>query len=196
MPLKTLVKVGNISNLSDARYCAGMGVEMLGFQVVEGQSNYLDSKTYQQIRGWVSVPSVVAELYGTNEKTDVKAIIEQYAPNFLEIDSLGFNAIKETNLPLILSLDEGTFISASNMVKALEERIAFIIIDSAASSLEFIKEMASKFSVLVKVGSESDIGIIEKINIKGIALNGNQEIKPGLKDYDHLAGVLEQLELD
>ena len=29
MPLKTFVKVGNITNLSDARYCAGMGVDML-----------------------------------------------------------------------------------------------------------------------------------------------------------------------
>ena len=35
MALKTFVKVGNISNLSDARYCAGMGAlaekpELLG----------------------------------------------------------------------------------------------------------------------------------------------------------------------
>ncbi len=31
MALKTIVKVGNITNLSDARYCAVMGVDMLGF---------------------------------------------------------------------------------------------------------------------------------------------------------------------
>ena len=33
--LKTLIKVSNINNLSDARYCAGMGVEMLGFSMDE-----------------------------------------------------------------------------------------------------------------------------------------------------------------
>ena len=33
--LKTLVKVSGIENLSDARYCAGMGVEFLGFPLAQ-----------------------------------------------------------------------------------------------------------------------------------------------------------------
>ena len=48
MPLKTIVKVGSITNLSDARYCAGMGVEMLGFNVVAGHESFIDAKKYQE----------------------------------------------------------------------------------------------------------------------------------------------------
>ena len=33
--LKTQVKVSSITNLSDARYCAGMGVDLLGFPIQE-----------------------------------------------------------------------------------------------------------------------------------------------------------------
>jgi phosphoribosylanthranilate isomerase len=37
MALKCFVKVGNVTNLSDARYCAGMGVDLLGFPVDAAQ---------------------------------------------------------------------------------------------------------------------------------------------------------------
>lgn len=62
MPLKTLVKVGKITNLSDARYCAGMNVDMLGFVTVESRENYLPVKDYQDIRGWVSAERHSGEL--------------------------------------------------------------------------------------------------------------------------------------
>ena len=64
MPLKTFVKVGCITNLSDARYCAGMGVDMLGFRAVESQENYIKPSQFQEIRGWIAGPLVVAEVYG------------------------------------------------------------------------------------------------------------------------------------
>ena len=44
MSLQTFVKVGEITNLSDARYCAGMGVDLLGFNVVENTPGYVDSE--------------------------------------------------------------------------------------------------------------------------------------------------------
>lgn len=33
MALKTFVKISGVNNLSDARYCAGMGVNQLGFNI-------------------------------------------------------------------------------------------------------------------------------------------------------------------
>ena len=44
--LKTLVKVGEINNLSDARYSAGMGVELLGFALKHPERKVITKEEY------------------------------------------------------------------------------------------------------------------------------------------------------
>src|SRR5688500_2450084 len=85
MPLKTIVKVSHISNLSDARYCAGMGVDMLGFRVIPGIDHYLAPELYQDIRGWISGPKIIAELYGVTHPAQVEDVITTYAPDYFEL---------------------------------------------------------------------------------------------------------------
>ena len=58
MSLKTFVKVGNITNLTDARYCAGMGVNQLGFNVED--PNFTVEK-FKEITGWLEGIEYVAE---------------------------------------------------------------------------------------------------------------------------------------
>lgn len=197
MPLKTLVKVGNISNLSDARYCAGMGVEMLGFTVIEGKENFINPKSYQEIRGWVSGPSIVAEIYGINGQPNLTQIIEEYAPDFLELGISELHLLPETMLPLIVSLDQTVSAEQKQKLDSLKDKIAFILIDNPIISFPLIKEISREFPVLIMI--RSTVKVSELLSVKGIngiALNGSQEIKPGLKDYSHLADVLEQLETD
>jgi len=55
--LKTKVKVSKVTNLSEARYCAGMGVDFLSFPV-----SSVDPKTYQEITGWVAGPLFGVEI--------------------------------------------------------------------------------------------------------------------------------------
>jgi phosphoribosylanthranilate isomerase len=197
MPLKTLVKVGNISNLSDARYCAGMGVEMLGFTVIEGKENFINPKSYQEIRGWVSGPSIVAEIYGINDHLDIAQITEAYAPDFLELSIIELDHLPETTLPLIVSLDQTISGEQKQKLDSVKDRTAFILIDDPIISFPFIKEISRAFPVLIMI--RSSVKISELLSVKGISgisLNGSQEIKPGLKDYSHLSNVLEQLETD
>ena len=58
--LKTVVKISNVTNLSDARYCAGMGVEMLGFSIDEAAETYVDLKKFNDIRSWIAGVQIVA----------------------------------------------------------------------------------------------------------------------------------------
>ena len=88
MPLKTFVKVGSITNLSDARYCAGMMVDMLGFRSVEGQEGYIKPAQFQEIRGWISGPLVISF---------VAALADSSGPFFFPLRSVfhhGRNAIR------------------------------------------------------------------------------------------------------
>jgi phosphoribosylanthranilate isomerase len=188
MPLKTLVKVGCITNLSDARYCAGMGVDMLGFRVIEGVENYISPKLYQEIRGWVSGPKVVAECYGISPDQNPATVIEHYAPDFIELTFQEYLQIrKAVKLPFIVYL-------AANELQNLEvphENIAYWIVDEESSDVK-----KAVYPVLLKTITKA--GITEKLEhagVKGLALNGSSEIRPGYKNYDDLADVLEMLDM-
>ena len=56
--LKTKVKVSSIENLSDARYCAGMGVEWLGFPLA------MPVEKLEEIRNWLAGVQIVGECIG------------------------------------------------------------------------------------------------------------------------------------
>lgn len=197
MPLRTSVKVGNITNLSDARYCAGMGVEMLGFNAVEGTSGYISPKAFQEIRGWLSGPMVVAEIYGITKEM-ISVVRENYQPDLLEL------SIKELSLipvdlatGLLLSIDKESYTNNKTLVEKLKHKIRYVIIARASEAQAFIREIGPAFNVLVAPGNDTRIGdLLDDSCIKGITLHGSQEIKPGLKDYDHLASILEELDVD
>ena len=42
--LSTIVKISQVTNLSDAGYCAGMGVEMIGFMIDEDSESYVSAQ--------------------------------------------------------------------------------------------------------------------------------------------------------
>jgi phosphoribosylanthranilate isomerase len=182
MPLKTVVKVGNISNLSDARYCSGMGVDMLGFRVIEGQDNYLSPKLYQEIRGWVTGPKIVAEIYGISSADQLAKIIEDYAPDYLELSATEFNRFaQQLTLPCIVS---GEVSHSSNILYCVIEE----------QSLQKITTLAK---VLVQPGIGANVlELISSNKIAGLALNGAPEVRPGFKDYSDLADILEKLDED
>jgi phosphoribosylanthranilate isomerase len=187
MSLKTLVKVGSITNLSDARYCAGMGVDWLGFTVVEGQDRYISPKQFQDIRGWVSGPKIVAQIYGIPSADALTGILEQYQPDLLE---LGMNDLKKFTLPLALP-----FILSVPSAEAINDidgpKPQYLLVDTLGEVYN------DSIPILVTVHSADDAEkVIQRTEVKGIALQGGQEIRPGLKTYDEMGDILEMLEVD
>lgn len=181
MPLKTVVKVGNISNLSDARYCSGMGVEMLGFRVLEGQENYVSPKLFQEIRGWVTGPKIVAELYGITSADQLPAIVQDYAPDYFELTAREFEKLgKDLTLPCIVS-------GLGNA-----QPVAYRLLEEYQ-----LESYNGSDALLVKPGSGSDIlELIQSPKVAGVVLDGSPELRPGFKDYSDLADILESLDED
>ena len=189
MALKTQVKVGNITNLSDARYCAGMGVDMLGYTVVPDREGFIAAKLYQEIRGWISGPSTVAELYGMTDSTDLDAVLEAYRPDYLEIPATALPLVAHAQVPpLIVAVDNVDDVKTLDKFK---ERIAFVQVNDET----IIPSLPPQMEVLLFLQPGTPIEAISYAPpIRGIALTGSDEIRPGYKDYDELARVLEGLE--
>ena len=192
MALKTKVKVGNITNLSDARYCAGMGVDMLGFPF-----NTLDFKTYQDITGWVAGPQFVIEI--PSESTDIHAIADQYAPDFIEIEPQHIATLPQGEQKYIIRLPLAAFTSAEADLLMKQDVIEYVLLTESTGDTDkdrtLLESISQNFKALIGYNiTEDNLSQVMSWPVAGISLKGSDELKPGLKDYDHLATILELLE--
>ena len=187
MALKTFVKVSNVTNLSDARYCAGMEVDMLGFVCVTGKPHFVPINLFQDIRGWITGPAIVAEIEGLAAE-ELSSIIENYKPDYLQVSyQLAQKIVND--LPLIVRFESGI-----HWETLKNQKINFCIL-TAEQFKHHKQTIPASIALIVEHIKDDSLSsfIDEKI---GIALSGSDEISPGFKDFDSLANILEQLEVE
>lgn len=195
MALKTTVIINEITNLSDARYCAGMGVDYIGFRIDENHDKYVDLENFNEITNWVAGVHFIGETSIITNQNDVKYEINQLLINDIELISQYSEQSALWSIPLEI-LENNPSELSNNM-----EKIAGIVITSTSHLVSedhkrSIKALADQFDLFLSFGitSENVIDLIEELPIKGVSLKGGDEIRPGFKDYDELADILEQLE--
>ena len=200
MALKTLVKVSNITNLSDARYCAGMGVEMLGFVMDKHSADYVSSEKMKEIKSWVAGILTVGETQSADYE-EVKGFIQDYEIDILQISNASLlPQISDLGKPIILKLD---FDSAyfEDYLERYSQFVEYFLADGGELS-DFarytLKEYALNYPIVLDFGITIDnvSELLDEMHLHGIALKGSSEISPGSKDYDELRDILEIIEID
>ena len=194
MALKTKVKVGKITNLSDARYCAGMGVDLLGFPI--GSAHGIDAKKYKEITDWVSGPLIVAE-WPNDTAENMEEVISSYNVDLVEISVQQLQFVNTLTKPLIIKLSSEEWAHYRDELLRNKSRIAYLLIISSEyvpASLHW-KEIKDFPILLSYTDFNYSIHDLLELPIAGIALNGSEEVKPGLKEYTHLSEILEILEV-
>jgi phosphoribosylanthranilate isomerase len=197
--LKTTIKVSNLNNLSDARYCAGMGVEMLGFSMDE-----LDFDKFKEMRGWLAGVQIVGETDSKNISTIID-LVEKYQPDFLEVsDWENIIEIQRIGKPVILKVDFATanlpalFQATKGNVEyfVLENSDEFGIVDDAI--LSQLDAWSFQYPIILGFGiKESNANdLLEQTQLTGFVLKGGNEIRPGIADNEELMNILEILETD
>lgn len=197
MALKTIVKVGSITNLSDARYCAGMGVEMLGFVIDPSHEYYLPATRYNEIIRWVSGVTIVGEMNETLESFESYRQID-----VLQIsDGALLKKVKEVVSRVILSIDLKKQ-SLSSVLKDFPEADYYLLQHSEDKIdddyLNGFSQYGNEHQLILGFGvNPKNVNQIVNSGIfKGIELKGSAEIIPGYKDYSELADILEILEIE
>ena len=187
MALKTLVKVGEISNLSDARYCAGMGVEMLGFNLNPTSESYISLEVFNEITNWVAGVKFVGE-FGSMEQDSILNTLHQYDLDFIEVNDSNAEVILRTDIPVIIKVGD------VSRFRSIPANAAYYLIENTDVGSEDLADRP--ILVSGKISSQNLEPLLKNETIIGIALTGSQEDKPGFKDYDELADILEALEID
>lgn len=205
MSLKTLVKVSEVNNLSDARYCAGMGVEMIGFALDENHPQFIELAKLREISVWISGVKVVGEFAGENIEN------MNYLSKELNLDYIQLNHLlkpeemAELHKPIIqkLVLDNASEKEIESYLNTYKEFVSFFLLenesaDSVNSLIPTLKKWCNQFPVILGFGIKNEDleTILLEIEPAGIGLKGGNEIKPGLKSFDELASILEVLEVN
>jgi len=203
MALKTIVKVGNISNLSDARYCAGMGVDMLGFNFKAGDPEAISINDYKGIAEWLSGVRFVGEFQDSSIDI-IRDISDQLQFDAIEIDNPEIcRELAVDGIPIVLKFDphdpQGQIRTVMEYCAGSVEYFLIVVNESVSDEVKkTISALANDFPVLLGGNLSADLvlNLIDTLPVQGIALKGSKEIKPGFKDYDELADILESLEID
>ena len=196
MSLITKVKAGSVSSLSDARYFAGMGVDWLGFDVNPKSNSFVSAELHKNIAAWVSGPKRVIEIHGQIDSVSIDKILDDYQPDFIELDlgyvsqiPLGMSAFVRSGFSSI------QFEQLEKYAKRVEYLVLHIVEGDPFTEQDTLKKIASIAKILlsIQVDFRGSQKAIRELPIAGIALTGSHEFKTGLKSYDY-SEILESLE--
>jgi phosphoribosylanthranilate isomerase len=205
MALKTVVKVSEVNNLSDARYCAGMGVEMLGFCLDENHPKFIELARLREISVWVSGVKTVGEFAGDNV-LNINYLADQLNLDYIQLNhTIQPELIRELKKPVILKMNFNPEEAdeLSNELKKYNNSVELFLLeseqtDSISGFENLLKNWCSSYKIILGFGIQKEMieDILHKIKPLGMEIKGGDEIKPGLKSFEELSEVLEALEVD
>jgi phosphoribosylanthranilate isomerase len=204
--LTKTVKISNVTNLSDARYCAGMGVEMLGFSIDEDSPNYISPKKFEDICSWLAGVTLVAETAHTDPEHIIR-VLNDYPVHAVQVEEPGLlNYLRsELNLPLILriSVDLYEADEINSILGRYGDEVTHFLLESDHNAelsdawMKALDKLAGEYPVLIGFGLDNEFtvtALTELLPNIGIALRGSEEIRPGFKDFGSMMDILEALE--
>lgn len=205
MALSTFVKINSVTNLTDARYGSGMYVNLLGFNFNQNSDKYVSPELFKDISGWVSGVEFVGE-FSHETHPDLLQIVKEYpAVSWIEYDrmeQLKNLAGGEYSLIYRMNLNEVKHLEPQLAQELSKSDIFFHVLSIedflSDNDIQVIKRLAENCKVILGSGItfENVRSLIAETGIYGISLSGSDEIKPGLKDMDELADILEKLEIE
>ncbi|WAC12201.1 hypothetical protein [Dyadobacter pollutisoli] len=204
--LTRTVKISNVTNLSDARYCAGMGVEMLGFSIDEDSPNHISPKKFEDICSWLAGVTLVAETAQTNAESILKTLAS-YPVHAVQVEEPGLlNYLhSELSLPLILrvSVDLYEADEIDSILSRYEGDVSHFLLESDNNAelsetwMQVLERLGAEYPILIGFGLDNEFtvsALTELLPNLGIALRGSDEIRPGYKDFGSMMDILEALE--
>ena len=198
MSLKYFVHVSSINNLSDARYCSGMMVNSLGFDLDKESKTKLPLENINEICKWVNGVDFVGE-FNNSQSNYINEVINELDFNYISVNIC--NTIKSIDFDyqkIIVVLPEPNLISpkTNNYLRDNFPESRTLIIDNLTKdSISKLELLTDNYEIIINPLETINItkSILNKFDL-GLLLKGSQEIKPGYKDYDSISDYLDAID--
>lgn len=173
--MKVKIKVGNISQFHEARYCAGMGVDWIGF-------DNITSESFAEMTSWLVGPQFAIEVEALPAALIPDTIMEVPASEITKVQG---------NFSVRLHLKEwekykGEISAGKNAIQYVQVQLS----DDKVENEKALKELSSIVKVYVLVENIERLDDYLSLQTEGIALAGGMQ-----EDYSPVSSVLEQLQM-
>lgn len=188
----TSIYFRNITNLSDARYGAAAGFDLIGYNMDSNDPNVLTPDKVKEINGWVSGPLCVGQ-FGYQPVVSIEDAIEVANLEGAEVpfsemgrfakDADQFNIIGRV---LLSEIAEGNIHPTSAILVIINDLYeSYEALMNEASAANGLAEIIDNNRVYVQFNFNADDTrvAVNHFNPEGIALEGGYEEKVGIRDF-------------
>ena len=196
------VKISNVTNLSDARYAAAVGIDYIGFCFDPASENYVAPIKAKEMIDWLSGSHIVGE-FGNQSPEEIKDISELLNIDVVEVNNrilpdellhIGKAIIKK------IDLAEYNDEQLKNELQAYSSVCdAFHLFHSKSNhEPHTLVNLASTFQIIYgfEITPTSVKSVIDTYKPFAINVSGGIEEKVGIKDFDELSDLLEVITIE
>jgi phosphoribosylanthranilate isomerase len=201
MALKTFVLVNDITNLSDARYSAGMGVNVLGFRFEIADA---DGTKFSEISSWIAGVSFSGVF--ESDPAFIAAMNAKFELDFIQVSDISLlSGLDLGKSQVILNIMVNSIQDLEGLNETIQlnaDQVTYFLIESHTDGLhdELMTTIANTIyaeKCIIGFGLNADT-VVEMLDdmpkLGGICLKGGEEERPGFNNYDEVMDVLEALE--
>lgn len=176
------ILVKSVSSLSEARYCSGMMVDYISFDLNPESDDYVAKEQFEEIKNWLSGVKILGS-FATADIFEIISALKTYSLDGFIFDSTQLIMLDEIDVTeKFLEVNDRTeFTDGLN--------VNYIVSDTINENIE---AWQSNYNVLLGYKFENVSVISDKI--AGYAFKGSRELRPGINNYDGLMEALETLE--
>ncbi|MGB1205888.1 MAG: hypothetical protein ACPG5B_09590 [Chitinophagales bacterium] len=211
MQLHTKIKASHITNLSDARYFATF-TEMMSFNFDKDSKNSVSTSLAKEMIGWITGPRIIGE-FGNQKENYINEIANSLQISDIQTNiNLNFAKLNPIISTIIQRIEINEFLDADRLEALLfsqNQGIAYFLLDFSAYTWEilqkhthfspaFLSDLCSEYPIILKMPFSADnvLAIVNTIQPFAIELSGGEEQKVGLRVFDDLDPIVEQLEIE
>lgn len=202
---KIKIKASAINNLTEGRYFAALGVEWLGFP-----TSKLPPEQIVEIKEWLFGPRFVLEL-GEETEEQINEIVQISGVHIIEttreLNLLALSADVQSVIRRIEVADGSDLSNVREKMDKIANATAQFLLHFQApynqcehwladeSSLQKLNKLCQEFPVIIEIDSqvENIESFLSQVDPFGLSIQGTDEEEVGLKNFDHIADLMDLL---
>ena len=191
------VKIRGVNNLSDARYCSGMMVNVIGFNLNTNQKDGVSINSFKAITKWIQGPKIAGE-FDDMELDLIRNYLTRIELDVIETSNPSFLApLLDTGKEIYLKINLDSMTDDKALFNKIKEgQIAHkIVICSSRKSIH--KKPLKNLTNHLKKNEQIINGFnldLNQINFwPAIEIIASPEDKTGFKDYGEIMDILEHI---
>lgn len=208
-----LISAGSIANLTDARYFAAREVHFLGFCLDNSNENYVQSAVVKAMKEWIEGPKIVGE-FGLQSTEEILATIENIGLDIVQL-SMFSEVDKKILREKAIVIQEYVFEKTTRagvfaqQIEQLATDCDYLHLDFTKNdiswndllrnpeiSIEIIQRTCQKYKVFLSLPflPKQLKAIVDVVQPAGIAVKGGEEEQVGVKSFDDLDDIFDEIE--